>query len=130
TGTRADAERRLKAGAARVVVGAAALAGAAAPGRFVAALGDRLVVAIDVRDRRVAVRGWLEDIGLDPTQAARTCAEAGVKRLLCTAIERDGMLAGPDLELLREVRGASGLPLLAAGRLSCEAGLGAVAVVG
>ncbi len=128
--TPADAERLLKAGAARVVVGTAALAGPAALERFAAALGDRLVVAIDVRDRRVAVRGWLEDTGLDPAQAARTCAEAGVKRLLCTAIERDGMLAGPDLELLREVREASGLPLLAAGGISSEADLAAVAVSG
>ena len=109
----ADAVRLLEAGAARVVVGTAALAGAAELESFVAALGERLVVAIDVRDRRVAARGWLDDTGLEPAHAARRCAEAGVKRVLCTAIERDGMLAGPDLELLREVREAWGLPVLA-----------------
>jgi phosphoribosylformimino-5-aminoimidazole carboxamide ribotide isomerase len=93
-------------------------------------LGERLVVAIDVRDRQVAVRGWLEDTGLNPAQTARHCAEAGVKRLLCTAIERDGMLAGPDLELLREVREASGLLVLAAGGISFEADVAAVAASG
>jgi phosphoribosylformimino-5-aminoimidazole carboxamide ribotide isomerase len=121
-----DAERLLEAGAARVVVGTAALAGLEG---FVS-LGVRLVVAIDVRDRQVAVRGWLEDTGLNPAQTARHCAEAGVKRLLCTAIERDGMLAGPDLELLREVREASGLPVLAAGGISSEADVAAVAASG
>jgi len=122
----ADAERLLEAGAARVVVGTAALGGVEG---FVQ-LGDRLVVAIDVRDGRVAVRGWLEDTGLDPAQVARRCAEAGVKRLLCTAIERDGMLAGPDLELQQEVREASGLPVLAAGGISSEADVAAVAASG
>ncbi len=121
-----DAERLLEAGAARVVVGTAALAGLEG---FVS-LGERLVVAVDVRDRQVAVRGWLEDTGLDAAQTARKCAEAGVKRLLCTAIERDGMLAGPDLELLREVREASGLPVLAAGGISSEADVAAVAASG
>jgi phosphoribosylformimino-5-aminoimidazole carboxamide ribotide isomerase len=121
-----DAERLLEAGAARVVVGTATLAGLE---DFVS-LGERLVVAIDVRDRQVAVRGWLEDTGLNPAQTARHCAEAGVKRLLCTAIERDGMLAGPDLELLREVREASGLPVLAAGGISSEADVAAVAASG
>ena len=126
----ADAVRLLEAGAARVVVGTAALAGAAELESFVAALGERLVVAIDVRDRRVAARGWLDDTGLEPAHAARRCAEAGVKRVLCTAIERDGMLAGPDLELLREVREASGLPVLAAGGISSEADVAAVAASG
>jgi phosphoribosylformimino-5-aminoimidazole carboxamide ribotide isomerase len=122
----ADAERLLDAGAARVVVGTAALAGLES---FVA-LGERVVVAIDVRNGQVAARGWLEDTGLDAAATARACAEAGVKRLLCTAIERDGMLAGPDLELLEEVREASGLPVLAAGGISSEADVAAVAASG
>lgn len=123
----ADAELLLAAGALRVVAGTAALA---APEAFAAALGERLVVAIDVRARRVTARGWLEDTGLDAAEAARMCTEAGVRRLLCTAIERDGMLAGPDLELLREVRKASGLPVLAAGGISSEADVAAVEAAG
>ena len=126
----ADAEQLLAAGVARVVVGTAALAGPEALERFAAALGDRLVVAIDVRGGRVAVRGWLEDSGLDAAEVARRCAEAGVSRILCTAIERDGMLAGPDLDLLREVSDASGLPVLAAGGIRSESDLAAVAAVG
>jgi len=126
----ADAERLLATGASRVVVGTAALAGPAALEGFVAALGERLVVAIDVRGRQVAVRGWLDDTGLEAAAMACKCAEAGVKRLLCTAIDRDGMLTGPDLELLREVREASGLPVLAAGGISSEADVAEVAASG
>jgi phosphoribosylformimino-5-aminoimidazole carboxamide ribotide isomerase len=126
----ADAEELLAAGAARVVVGTAALAEPEALERFVAELGDRLVVAIDVRGGRVAARGWLQDTGLAAAAVARRCAEADVARILCTAIERDGMLGGPDLELLREVRDASGLPLLAAGGIRSEADLAAVNAAG
>jgi phosphoribosylformimino-5-aminoimidazole carboxamide ribonucleotide (ProFAR) isomerase len=74
--------------------------------------------------------GELEDTGLEAAQTARNCAEAGVNRLLCTAIERDGILAGPDLELLQQVREASALPVLAAGGISCEADVAAVAASG
>ena len=127
----ADAEQLLAAGAARVVVGTAvALAEPEALEQFAAELGDRLVVAIDVRGGRVAARGWLEDTGLEAAAVARRCAEAGVPRILCTAIERDGMLGGPDLDLLREVRDASGLPVLAAGGIRSESDLAAVAAVG
>src|SRR6266566_76908 len=125
-----DAAQLLAAGAARVVVGTAALAEPEALERFAAELGERLVVAIDVRGGRVAARGWLEDTGLAAAEVARGCAAAGVSRILCTAIERDGMLAGPDLDLLRQVRDASGLPVLAAGGIRSESDLAAVAAVG
>jgi len=126
----ADADELLAAGAARVVVGTAALAEPEALERFAAELGDRLVVTIDVRGGRVAARGWLEDTGLNASEVARDCAAAGVSRILCTAIERDGMLGGPDLDLLRQVRDASGLPVLAAGGIRSESDLAAVAAVG
>src|SRR6266511_1545341 len=126
----ADAEQLLASGASRVVVGTAALADADALERFARALGERLVVAIDVRGGRVSVRGWTEDSGVDPTDLARRCHRVGVTRLLCTAIERDGMLAGPDLGLLGELCEASPMPVLAAGGVRSEAALAALAEPG
>jgi phosphoribosylformimino-5-aminoimidazole carboxamide ribotide isomerase len=126
----ADAELLLAAGAARVVVGTAALAEPEALEPFVAQFGDRLVVAIDVRAGRVAAHGWLEDTGLEAVEVVRRCAEAGASRILCTAIERDGMLGGPDLDLLGEVRESSGLLVLAAGGIRSQADLAAVAAIG
>ena len=126
----ADAEQLLAGGAARVVIGTAALAEPEVLEQFAAEFGERLVVAIDVRGRRVAAHGWFEDTGLHAAEVARRCAAAGVSRILCTAIERDGMLGGPDLDLLREVREASGLPVLAAGGIRSEADLAAVAATG
>jgi phosphoribosylformimino-5-aminoimidazole carboxamide ribotide isomerase len=116
----ADAEMLLAAGAVRVVVGTAAFAEPDAVARFVDALGDALVVAVDVRGGRVAVRGWRDDGGLPAEDALERCRVAGVARILCTAIDRDGTLAGPDLALLRQAV-SSGPRVLAAGGVSSEA---------
>jgi phosphoribosylformimino-5-aminoimidazole carboxamide ribotide isomerase len=108
----ADAEAFLAAGASRVVVGTAAFAGLL--DELVAVLGERLVVALDVRDGVIRTAGWTETaLGLD--DAVELCVSAGVARLLCTAIDRDGTLAGPDVELVRHVVTRSRLPVLAAG---------------
>lgn len=128
--SRADAELLLDAGAARVVIGTAAFAAAGALERYAAALEERLVVAIDVRDGLVAVDGWERTTGLPAEEAAERCRQAGVQRLLCTAIERDGTLAGPALDLLARVRASSGLPVLAAGGVRSVEDLAAVEAAG
>lgn len=105
-----DAQALLGAGATRVVVGTAAFPD---PAPWTEALGERLVVALDVRDGRIRAAGWTE-AGLELNDAVERCLRAGVVRVLCTAIDRDGTLAGPDTKLVREVTG-SGLHVLAAG---------------
>jgi phosphoribosylformimino-5-aminoimidazole carboxamide ribotide isomerase len=125
----ADAEALLDAGAARVVVGTAAFSDGALP-EYVAALGDRLVVAIDVRGGRVAVSGWERSTGLTAEEAVDRCATAGVPRLLCTAVERDGTLGGPDIRLLARVRARARGPVIAAGGIRPERDLEALAAVG
>lgn len=120
--------RALAAGADRVMVGTAALS----PG-FVAdavgVAGNRLVVAIDATGGRVAVDGWTQLSGLAPRELARRCAEAGVDRALVTSTVRDGSLAGPDIELLRDVVGA-GLAVLAAGGIGSLDDLDVVSKLG
>jgi phosphoribosylformimino-5-aminoimidazole carboxamide ribotide isomerase len=106
-----DALAILDAGADRVVVGTAAFPD---PSPWANALGERLVVALDVRDGIVRTAGWTEASGLTRERAVELCLEAGVGRVLCTAIDRDGTLSGPDLALVESVA-ASGLAVLAAG---------------
>ena len=125
-----DAERLLETGASRIVVGTAAFAEPEALERYASAFGDRLVVAVDVREGRVAVGGWRRQTKLTAEDAVERCAAAGVSRLLCTAIERDGTLGGPDLDLLRRVRERSGLPVLAAGGVRSREDLDAIEETG
>ncbi len=122
----ADAEALLQAGADRVVVGTAAWA---LLDELVAALGKRLVIAIDVRDGVVRGRGWTEG-SLDMDDAIRRCVAARVPRLLCTAIERDGTMQGPDVELVRRTVESSGLPVLAAGGIRSDEDVAALSNAG
>ena len=126
----ADAEQLLDAGAARVVVGTAVFADDDALGRFVRRLGERLVVAVDVRDGRIAVGGWTETTTITPDEAAERCRSAGVARILCTAIDRDGTLAGPDVELFARVSRIAGVPVLAAGGVRSLDDLAAIEAAG
>ncbi len=121
-----DAQALLRAGASRVVVGTAAWT---LLDDLVESLGDRLVVALDVRDGTVRTRGWTET-GIELDQAIDRCVESGVSRLLCTAIERDGTLDGPDVELVSHVVSRSGLPVLAAGGIRSESDLDALEQAG
>jgi phosphoribosylformimino-5-aminoimidazole carboxamide ribotide isomerase len=126
----ADAERLLQAGAARVVVGTAAFADDAALERFANALGEQLVVAVDVRDGHVAVGGWTQATAITLDEAVERCRAAAVARLLCTAIDRDGTLAGPDVELLSRVCSGTQAPVLAAGGVRSEDDLVAIGSAG
>ena len=119
----ADATELLEAGASRVIVGTAAFSEPAALERFAAELDERLVVAVDSRAGTLALAGWEKDGGVPVEEAAARCAAAGVRRLHCTAIDRDGTMAGPDLDLLARVLDRSGLPVLAAGGIRSEADL-------
>jgi phosphoribosylformimino-5-aminoimidazole carboxamide ribotide isomerase len=120
-----DARALLTVGAERVVVGTAAFPDPAAW----AELGEALVVALDVRDGQVRTAGWTEASGLTIDEAAKRCREGGVIRVLCTAIDRDGTLSGPDLELVRRVV-ASGLRVLAAGGVRSPEDIAALAAAG
>jgi phosphoribosylformimino-5-aminoimidazole carboxamide ribotide isomerase len=106
----------LAAGAARVLVGTAAL-----DDEFLAAVaakfGKEVAVAIDARDGTVTVQGWTRSAALTPDELAHRCAAAGIRRVLVTSTRRDGTLSGPDLPLLETVL-AAGVPVIAAGGIA------------
>lgn len=91
----------LELGAARAVVGTGALRDPAWAGRLVASHGpERIVAAIDVREGRAVGHGWSHDeAGMDAVAAIEGLADVGIAIFEVTAIDRDGLLAGPDLKL-------------------------------
>src|SRR5207237_10229995 len=93
-----------------------------------ASLGEQLVVAHDVRYGRIRTKGWTEE-GLPLADAVDRCLAAGVRRVLCTAIDRDGTLAGPDLALVEGVA-RSGLRVVAAGGIRSVDDVAALAEAG
>ena len=98
------AEETLDAGAARVILGTAAVERPALAGSAVARFGqERVACGIDVKEGRAATRGWTEAEGPSAAALTQDLAGQGVRWLIVTAVARDGTLEGFDLELLREV---------------------------
>jgi phosphoribosylformimino-5-aminoimidazole carboxamide ribotide isomerase len=125
-----DAARAaLDAGATRVIVGTAAWASEEALSDFVRQLGDQLLVAFDVKNGQLAVRGWVASTGLDVDTALDRCLDVGVQRLHVTAIERDGTMRGPDLALYRRVC-TSGIAVVAAGGVRDDVDVDALEEIG
>jgi phosphoribosylformimino-5-aminoimidazole carboxamide ribotide isomerase len=110
----------LAAGAARVVVGTAALADPRFAGDLVGIHGaERIVGALDVRDGLAVGEGWREGAPAKPLlDALSILGDAGVTRFAVTAIDRDGLLAGPDLGLLEQAVGAGRGAIIASGGIS------------
>ncbi|MDR1448611.1 MAG: bifunctional 1-(5-phosphoribosyl)-5-((5-phosphoribosylamino)methylideneamino)imidazole-4-carboxamide isomerase/phosphoribosylanthranilate isomerase PriA [Propionibacteriaceae bacterium] len=110
-------ERALATGAARVNLGTAALENPAWCAEAVACWPDRVAVSLDIRDGRVAGRGWTMTGPLLEEVVARLDA-AGCRRYVVTAIASDGAMAGPDLTLLRHVAALTGAALTASGGIA------------
>jgi phosphoribosylformimino-5-aminoimidazole carboxamide ribotide isomerase len=125
----AAARTALDAGAARVIVGTAIWSEISALASFVEALGNQLVVALDVREGQIAVRGWLAEAPFTFTEALARCHEEGVTRIHVTAIERDGTMRGPDLALYEEACRSEVL-VIAAGGVRDDADVDALDRVG
>jgi phosphoribosylformimino-5-aminoimidazole carboxamide ribotide isomerase len=102
-----------KAGAARVVVGTAAVLDRGLRLRMVDEMGEVMVVAVDARDGIVATHGWREASGRKVLDLAWELAEDGVGSVLYTDVARDGMEAGAALESTTAV--AKILPTVASG---------------
>lgn len=117
------------AGAARVVIGTAALRDPAFVEHAVDRLGGFVAVGLDVRGETLQARGWTEEAGeLWPT--LERLVAAGVARFVVTDVARDGMLEGPNLDLLRTVQERSGRAIVASGGVSSLDDLRATASLG
>ncbi len=125
-------EEMLHAGAARAVIGTAALADPAFAGRLVAAHGaERIAAALDVRDGLAVGHGWRPGAGGVPVKdAVRRLADAGISTFEVTAIDRDGTLEGPDLRLLGSLVSLDRGAVIASAGISTIADLRAVGALG
>ncbi|HEU4647760.1 MAG TPA: 1-(5-phosphoribosyl)-5-[(5-phosphoribosylamino)methylideneamino] imidazole-4-carboxamide isomerase [Gemmatimonadales bacterium] len=130
-------EEGLAEGAARVVIGTAAVRDPELVTRAVERAGAaRLAVGIDAREGRVAVRGWTETGAERADELAARVVAQGIKTVIYTDIGRDGMLVGPDVvgalalqRLGAQVIASGGVGALADLRAIRDAGL-AGAIVG
>jgi len=113
----ASLEAALATGCRRVNLGTAALEDPQWTASAIAEHGDRVAVGLDVRGTTLAARGWTRDGGDLWETLARLDAE-GCARYVVTDVNKDGMLAGPNLGLLREVCARTDRPVVASGGVS------------
>ena len=105
----ADVDAMLAAGAQRVVVGSLAVREPATVIGWLRRFGtERITVALDARRDaggawRLPTEGWTADSGLELDALLQRYADHGLRHLLCTDIDRDGMLSGPNLELYQRI---------------------------
>jgi phosphoribosylanthranilate isomerase len=122
-GIRDDAslERALATGCTRVNLGTAALEDPAWCAKAIATHGEKIAVGLDVRivdgRHRLAARGWTTDGG-DLWEVLARLDRDGCARYVVTDVSKDGMLRGPNVDLLREVAKATPAPVIASGGVS------------
>jgi len=126
--TEDDLAEVLEAGAARAVIGTAAIESPELVRRAVERWGpERIAVGLDARGRRPAARGWTEESGADLFDLAASLVGLGVRTIIHTDIERDGMMGGPNLELSGELARASGAEVIVSGGMRGREDVDAVA---
>ena len=111
-------ERLLADGARRVIVGTRAIEDSDWLEEMAGRFPDELIVAADVRDRRVVTRGWAHALPLDILDAIDELNALPLAGLLVTAVHREGQLQGTDLPLMEDVVEAAMCPIYAAGGIT------------
>jgi phosphoribosylanthranilate isomerase len=118
----------LATGAARVNIGTAALEDPQWCDRVVGEHGERVAIGLDVRGHTLSARGWTRDGG-DLFEVMERLNKAGCARYVVTDIMKDGMMRGPNLELLRDVCARTHAPVIASGGVSTLDDLRALATL-
>jgi phosphoribosyl isomerase A len=118
-GIRDDAslEAALTAGARRVNLGTAALEDPEWAARVIGEHGDKIAVGLDVRGTTLAARGWTREGG-DLWEVLARLDDAGCARYVVTDVNKDGMLNGPNVDLLKQVCARTDKPVIASGGVS------------
>jgi phosphoribosylformimino-5-aminoimidazole carboxamide ribotide isomerase len=115
-----DIEEAFRLGASMVTIGSVAVS---EPERFMGWLkkygADHIILGADVRNGKISINGWKEDSSEDLLPFLAKYVDAGVTKVLCTEISKDGTLAGPAIELYQRVMATyPGLHLIASGGVS------------
>lgn len=108
----------LENGIDRVILGTAAVNDPEFLGLALEKYGDRIAVGVDIKDGRVAIKGWREASEYDCFEFCEKMQSLGVKTLICTDISRDGAMQGTNRELYRELSERFGINITASGGVS------------
>ena len=110
--------RYLEAGVDRVILGTAALQDPWFLKNALREYGDRIAVGVDLKDGKVAVKGWLETSNKDGIEFLKELEDLGVEGVIVTDISRDGAMKGTNLDLYGRIKDEVSLKVTASGGVS------------
>ena len=113
-----NVSRYLEAGVDRVILGTAALKDPSFLKNALREYGDRIAVGVDLKDGKVAVKGWLETSNKDGIEFLKELEDLGVEGVIVTDISRDGALKGTNLDLYGRIKEEVSLKVTASGGVS------------
>ncbi len=108
----------LDAGVDRVILGTAAVTDSDFLAAAVEKYGERIAVGIDIKDGRVAIKGWTEMSALDAMDFCQKMQDIGVCTVICTDISKDGAMQGTNHALYREMSQRFNINIVASGGVS------------
>jgi phosphoribosylformimino-5-aminoimidazole carboxamide ribotide isomerase len=128
--TQADVENALALGVSRVILGTVAAEDFPLTQRMARLYGEKIAVGVDVKDGKVAVRGWREMTDLTGYDFCRRLADAGISAVIYTDISHDGLLMGANLAAYEELQSIGGLNVVASGGIAYEREIAALRKLG
>ena len=111
-------ERYLDSGIDRVILGTAAVTDPSFLRAAVSKYGEKIAVGVDIRDGKVAIRGWTEKSAFDAFDFCRELQKIGVRTIICTDVSKDGAMQGTNRALYGELSKALNLDIIASGGVS------------
>ena len=111
-------ETYLDAGVKRVILGTAAVTDEDFLYRATRAFGERVAVGADIKDGKIAIRGWTETSDLSPDAFCRRMQQLGVETVICTDVSKDGAMRGANHALYRMLSDEFDMQIVASGGVS------------
>ncbi len=111
-------ETYLDAGVKRVILGTAAVTDEDFLYRATRAFGERVAVGADIKDGKIAIRGWTETSDLTPDAFCRRMQQLGVETVICTDVSKDGAMQGANHALYRMLSDEFDMQIVASGGVS------------
>ncbi len=108
-------EKYIEAGAFRVILGTAAATDPEFLERVAKKYGEKIAVGCDLKDGKVATKGWTETTGESGEEFFSRAEKIGIKTVICTDISRDGAMKGTNLELYKELSKKFSIDIIASG---------------
>ena len=113
----------IDAGATYVVVGTRALEDEQWLQEMSDEFPEQLIVAADVRERKIVTRGWTTTMHLDIDEAMERLSQLSLAGVLVTAVHKEGLMQGADLALMEDVADSTDLPVIASGGITTDVDL-------